>query len=275
MSPSFTLLSWNTAHRTGCLDKQAAFLAGRQADLVALQEVTVWTLKHWKQALPAMGLPYLLDSFQLVDNTGLLAGPRRYGEIIAGRWPLQALPSAAMPWPERPLSALIDSPWGPIELHTTHIPCGASHGMLKIETFEGIYNYLAHPADRPRILCGDLNAPQLERPDGQVVTWGQDVGPDGNARQAPGSNHWDRGERCVLEGLAAWDLADVFRAVNGPAAEAYSWYLWRKGRYIARRRFDHLFAGRSLGATACRYLQEARENRWSDHAAIEGVFELG
>ncbi len=57
MSHSFTLLSWNTAHRTGCLDGQTAFLAGRQPDLVALQEVTVWTLGHWQQALPAMGLP--------------------------------------------------------------------------------------------------------------------------------------------------------------------------------------------------------------------------
>jgi endonuclease/exonuclease/phosphatase family metal-dependent hydrolase len=58
------------------------------------------------------------------------------------------------------LSALIASLWGAIEVHTTHLPNGANHGWIKVETFEGIYQRLARPGDHPRILCGDLNTPQ-------------------------------------------------------------------------------------------------------------------
>jgi len=270
-----SLLSWNVAGRVRRLAEQIAFLAGQAPDLVALQEVRAHTVPDWRAGLRQAGLPYAVDSFALAADPTLLTGPRRYGELLAARWPLTPLAPGdfPVPWPERVLSALLASPWSEIEVHTTHIPCGASHGTLKIETLEGLYRRLARPAARPRILCGDLNTPQAETPAGQIATWGQDLAPDGAPLPPPpGWERWDHAERSVLAGLGAFDLPDIFRAVNGYGVADYSWFLWRKGRCIARRRFDHVFASPALHAVACGYIQAPREQGLSDHAPIVAQF---
>jgi Endonuclease/Exonuclease/phosphatase family len=118
-----------------------------------------------------MGLAYHTDSLSVAAEPELLLGPRRYGVLIASRWPLHPLPSADMPWPERLLSALIETPHGPVELHSAHVPPGASNGWRKIETLEGIYRRLACPSVAPRILCGDFNTPQEEMTDGRLISW--------------------------------------------------------------------------------------------------------
>jgi len=217
------------------------------------------------------------------DNPTLLVGPRQYGELIASRWPLRVLPSSAfaIPWTERVLSGIIESPWGVIELHATHIPNGANHGWIKIEMFEGIYERLACATEHPRILCGDLNTPQAELRSGEIVTWGQDILPDGRivlegtwrdpAGREDTSERWDRGERNVLAGLAAYDLADVYRAINAYAAPEFSWYWASQGRRVGRR-FDHVFASSSLNTRSCSYLHDVRERGLSDHAPIEVDF---
>ncbi|MFL5804039.1 MAG: endonuclease/exonuclease/phosphatase family protein, partial [Roseiflexaceae bacterium] len=181
-------------------------------------------------------------------------------------------------------SAMIDSPWGAIELHATHLPNGANHGWIKIETFEGIYARLACAADHPRILCGDLNTPQAELSSGEIVTWGQDMLPDGRivlegtwrdpAGREDTSERWDRGERNVLAGLAAYDLPDVYRAIHKYGVQEFSWYWVGRDRQVGRR-FDHVFASSSLGAKVCSYLHDFRERKLSDHAPIEAVFAPG
>ncbi len=270
-----SLISWNVASRVTRLAEQIAFLAGQAPDLVALQEVRAHTVPVWRAGLREAGLPYTVDSFALAADPTRLTGSRRYGELLAARWPLTPLDPGEfpVPWPERVLSAMLAGPWGEIEVHTAHIPCGASHGMLKVETIEGIYRRLARPAGCLRILCGDLNTPQAETPDGQIATWGQDLAPDGAPLPPPPAwERWDSAERSVLAGLAAFDLPDAFRAVNGYGVADYSWFLWRKGRCIARRRFDHIFAAPVLNAAMCRYIQVPREQGLSDHAPIAAHF---
>jgi len=84
-----------------------------------------------------------------------------------------------------------------------HIPPGAANGWIKIEMLEGLYAGLTHPSTIPRLLWGDFNTPQLERPMGEVVTWGQRINRQGVAvicqymRGGEGVC-WDRGERQVL-----------------------------------------------------------------------------
>jgi endonuclease/exonuclease/phosphatase family metal-dependent hydrolase len=225
----------------------------------------------------------VIDSFELAADSALLIGPRQYGELLASRWPLRALPPSAfpIPWPERVLSAIIDGPSGAIEIHIAHIPHGSSHGWIKIDTFEGIYTRLACTADHPRILCGDLNTPQAELSSGEFVTWGQDMLPDGRimlegtwrdpAGREDTSERWDRAERNVLAGLAAYDLSEVYRGLHGFAAQEFSWFWSGRGRRVGRR-FDHVFASASLRATECVYLHHFREQGLSDHAPIEVVF---
>jgi exodeoxyribonuclease-3 len=272
------LISWNVHGRVRSLAKQSEALHQRCPDVVALQEIRPTTVAHWREQLAQSGLPYSVDSFVLQNSSLGAMRRRQYGEILASRWPLSPLPPLAfpVPWPERVLSALLQSPWGTIEVHTTGIPPGVSNGWLKVEMFEGIYTRLACPTPLARILCGDLNTPQAESADGRVTTWGQDIMPDGRARIWKSRNkfgyidagtRWDAAERNVLTGLAQFDLADVFRTLHGYGVVECSWYWKAKGRCIGRR-FDHVFASRRLSPVRCVYLHALREMGLSDHSPI-------
>jgi exonuclease III len=104
------------------------------------------------------------------------------------------------------------------------------------------------------------------RGDGSAVLWRRWRGGTG-AR-------WDAGERSVLDGLARFDLADVFRTLHGYEREEYSWYAKRNGVFRGRR-FDHVFASASLEPISCTYLHALRESGLSDHSPIEAVFARG
>ena len=64
----------------------------------------------------------------------------------------------------------------------------------------------------------------------------------------------------------------MFRLLNGYDTNDFSWILPRKGRVIAKRRFDHIFVSKKLNPKQCHYLHSLRENELSDHSAIEGIF---
>lgn len=267
---SMRLISWNIAGRVKACRAQVEVLHRRLPDVVALQEVRESTVSRLRDGLSRIGLEYIEDSMGLVEQHG-----RRYSELVASRWPLRLLPPihSEKSFPERVLSVVLNSPWGQIELHTAHIVPGSSKGWKKIEMFESIFNHLAQESEIPRILCGDFNTPQEEKPDGAIVTWGQRKRPDGEIVVKRGYERWDAGERSILEGLAEFDLPDVFRAVNGYEVQEFSWCLKRKGQVIARRRFDHIFASSALNPVECQYLHQVREKGLSDHSAIEAVFE--
>jgi exodeoxyribonuclease III len=272
------LISWNVNGRIERLRDQVAALRERQPDIVALQEARSTTVPGLKAELHRIGLEHSVDSFSLAADRTVLTGHRQYGELMASRWSLSTLPPDAfrVPWTERVLSALVESPWGVIEIHTAHIPPGSTNGWKKIEMFEGIYERLACICDRSRILCGDFNTPQKEMPDGQIVTWGQDE-VDGKFVcwgfwRGDTGKRWDRGERDILHGLAKFDLPDMYRTLHGYGAEDFSWYWKGKERHIGRR-FDHVFASRDLNPVRCQYLHSLREAGLSEHSAIEVDFE--
>jgi exonuclease III len=282
--PLFRLISWNVAGRIGCLNEQITAIAENRPDVVALQEVTIKTVSRLIEGLESNGLIHSTDSYNLAADISILTGPRRYGQIIASRWPLTSMPPDLLriPWTERVLSAVIDSPWGPVEAHTTHIPPGVSNGWTKIEMLEGIYKRLACQCDLHRILCGDFNAPQEELEDGYTVTFGQEIMPDGSViadgrwtdpqGRSDTMERWDAGERGIIRGLSRFDLIDVFRSINGYGVQEYSWYWKGRGRKIGRR-FDHIFASRSLRPLNCRYIHDVRDEGLSDHSAIVAEFD--
>ena len=53
------IVSWNVARLSARLAEQAAALAGRDPDVVALQEITRRTLPLWRAALAALGLTHI------------------------------------------------------------------------------------------------------------------------------------------------------------------------------------------------------------------------
>jgi exodeoxyribonuclease III len=272
------LISWNVAGKVRAIADQLEALGQRQPDIVALQEVRMRGVPAFRAGLATIGLDHAVENVQLAARHR-----RRYGLLLASRWPLTELPATAVPQPERVLSAMVHSPWGSIELHTAHIPPGAAYGWIRIATLEGIFQRLALASACPRILCGDFNAPQAERHDGQIVTWAQDTRHDDELvlwetwRDVDGQEYdgerWDRAERNVLSGLAAYNLPDAYRQLYLRDGQDYrpdfSWC----GRGSTRR-YDHIFASSRLRAASCTYLHGFREAGLSDHAPVEAVFQL-
>jgi exonuclease III len=252
------LLSWNVAGRTGKLPEQAGVVGRQDADVVALQEVRKETAGRWREALEGDGLAHVVDSSEYLDG-------RRYFNLIASRWRCRSLPLSGAPYPERVLSVVTESPVGEIEVHNAHLPPGSRVGLIKVETFEAISYMLARPSSRHRILCGDFNTPMRETVEGEVVTAAE--------RHPESAARWDTAERSVLTGLAEYDLRDAFRQLHGYDRQDASWVFHTRRRRKSARRFDHVFASASLNAVHCDYHHEWRENKLSDHSAIEAVFD--
>ena len=74
---------------------------------------------------------------------------------------------------------------GPVEIHTVHVP-NAANGWVKVRTLQAIRAGLAAAPPAPRLLCGDLNIPRRELPDGEVISF---------ARDSRGRLRPDRGRR--------------------------------------------------------------------------------
>lgn len=103
------LVSWNINGRVAKASAQCDALASRQPDIVALQEVTTRTYPVLCSGLRSYGLPFITDSFGLAPSAAELTGPRRYGLLIASRFPIGAVPEVRfnVPWLERILAATI------------------------------------------------------------------------------------------------------------------------------------------------------------------------
>ncbi|MFN8150146.1 MAG: endonuclease/exonuclease/phosphatase family protein [Solirubrobacterales bacterium] len=263
---TISLLSWNVAGRVALHPEQAAAVARREPDVVCLQEVRASTAPRWRRALADAGLPHALDSSGVSDG-------RRLFSLTASRRPLHELAPIGAPQPERVLSALVDSPLGPLELHNAHVPPAdrATAGITKIETCEALLLALGRPDPRPgghRVLCGDLNTPRYESEDGSVV---ETFAPEHPAVEA----RWDRAERGLLLGLADGGedgLVDAFRAVHGYDRRDVSWVMHTRARRKHAHRLDHVLASTSLRVAGCDYIHGWREAGLSDHSAIEATF---
>lgn len=255
------LISWNVAGRVKKLTAQAESLTEHKLHVIASQGVTATTIPLWRRALEGDGYEVII-SFDLAGERETLKGGRKYGVLIASHWPIKALPPTDfdIPWPERVLSAVVNSSWGEIECHNAHLPAGVSHGLIKVETFEGIYERLCQNREHPRILCGDFNSPRAELANGTTIPFGTN------------NKRWSEAELSVITGLRKHDLGDVYRLMHGFEKQEMSWVMWNRGRKHGRR-FDHVFASRRLNAAACAYLHVLREQGLSDHAPIEARFE--
>jgi exonuclease III len=251
------LLSWNVAGRTALLDRQIAAVRRREPDVVCLQEVRPSTAPAWREALGEDGLAFAHDSGEFRDG-------RRLFNLTAARWRLRDQPPLGAPQPERVLSCVVELSGRELELHNAHIPPSPSNGLVKVETCEALHHHLARESGRHRVLCGDLNTPRSESTEGEVETFA--------LNHPEHAERWDAAERSILTGLAEWDLADVFRALNGWDRRDVSWVFHSRWRRKAAHRLDHVLASASLGAAYCDYVHEWREAGLSDHSAIEAEF---
>jgi exonuclease III len=245
------LLTWNVYGRVRRRPEQAAAVLASEADVIALQEVTPTTVAGWTQDLEEAGYHVLTTA----------AGPRpegrrRLGLILASRSPLSSASAVDAPWPERVLAARTAG----LRVYNVHSPVSESPGLAKVRTHEALHRHLARGRG-PRVLCGDLNTPRRETPEGEVMTFARTS--SGKLRPERGERH-DRAELALIQGLESYGWQDAFRSLHGYEARDRSW-LWPNG---GGYRLDHVIVSRGIEVRRCEYLHVWRERGLSDHSAL-------
>jgi exonuclease III len=254
------VITWNVARRSSRLAEQAAALAAREPDVVALQEITVRTLPLWRAVLARIGLPHVRASLDHADRP---LERRRTGVLVASRTALGE-PSAtlAVPWPETAVAAEAD---GAVEVHCLHVP-NAANGWIKPRTLQAIRAGLHAAPRRARVVCGDLNTPRRELETGEVISFARDS--RGRLRPERGAE-WDEAELGVVPGLRDLGYRDAYRSLHGYGSREPSWTWRRISGHGGGWRLDHLFTSAELEPVACAYHHSWRDEDLSDHSALE------
>jgi exonuclease III len=249
------LITWNVAGRVGRQPEQAAALAAVGADVVALQEVTARTLPLWRASLADAGF---VACHATLDDPPAATGRRVLGVLTATRRTSEPLPPPpGAPWPERVLCSAV----GDVEIVNLHSPIAPAPDHAKIRTHEAVAAYLAERPAGARILCGDLNTPRHELPDGDVLTFAHDSA--GRLRPERGER-WDRAERALVRDLRDRGWVDAFRMLHGYAEREASWtFAHDRGGW----RLDHVLA-LGLRPVAGAYAHDWRRAGLSDHSAL-------
>jgi exonuclease III len=222
---------------------------------VCLQEVTVKAAPLWQHAFGAIGLAHVAHPAAWSRDE---VRKRRLAVLVAAREPFEAAPVEGVPWPERALTVRFDDG---LELLNVHSPISPSPGLAKVRTHEAVHAHLASGAG-PRALCGDLNTPRREHPDGSVWTFARDR--YGRLREDRGER-WDAAETALVRGLEPYGFRDAFRDLHGFSAKEPSWE-WP--RYGGGYRLDHLVVSAEVEVAACRYAHDWRREGLSDHSAL-------
>ena len=187
------VITWNVNNRVGTLSQQVQELGQREPDVVALQDVNCNAASQYIEAFRRIGLPHVLHTLDRQPQ----AIPT--GVLLASRFPLSLLPDRPESvlwsqgcytpdreklqrhWGRRTLFARLCGPSGEIKLANVyitpanHYEPGANGGRqlypyLKLDLLSGVYQTLAAPTDRPRLLCGDFNTPQHQRESGEIIS---------------------------------------------------------------------------------------------------------
>jgi exodeoxyribonuclease III len=248
------LVTWNVAGRVTRQPEQAAVIAAVGADVVALQEVTARTLPLWRGALADAGFASCETA---LDDVGEVRGRRRLGVLTAAREPARRLPHPPdVPWPERVLCCRV----GDVEVVNVHSPISPSPELAKVRTHEALFAYLT-TAGGARIVCGDLNTPRRELPDGEVLTFAHDSA--GRLRPERGER-WHAAERALVRGLCDHGWIDAFRALHGYGERHASWtFAGNRGGW----RLDYVLV-HGLRPIASAYAHDWRIAGLSDHSAL-------
>lgn len=163
-----------------------------------------------------------------------------------------------MPWPERVLAAR--SLDGPLIVNV-HSPISPKPDLVKVRTHEAVHAFLT-ATDGPALVCGDLNTPRKEHPDGRVWTFARTQ--HGKLRPDRGER-WDTAELALIKGLEPHGFRDAFRELYGLEVRELSWEWPRWG---GGYRLDHLIVSAGVRVQSMEYLHEWRRAGLSDHSPL-------
>ena len=183
---------------------------------------------------------------------------RALGVLIATRDALARRPPPAdVPWPERILCCAVRG----VEVVNLHSPISPAPDLAKVRTHEAVAAYLLQTPASPRVLCGDLNTPRRELPDGEILTFAHDSA--GRLRPERGER-WNQAERALVHGLREHGWVDAFRALHGYGERQASWtFHGDRGGW----RLDHVLV-LGLQPIGAAYAHEWRRIGLSDHSAL-------
>jgi exonuclease III len=255
-----TLLCWNVAGRVKRQPEQAGLIAKLAPDLVCLQEIRPTTAHAWTSSLHAAGWPHVA-----LARSGAPAGDadRRLSVLTAARRPLTEIDiDQELPWPERVLATGTDG----LYLVNLHSPISPKPNLVKVRTHEAIHAHLAQRRG-PAALCGDLNTPRREHPDGRVWTFARTRA--GKLRPERGER-WDQAELALIKGLEPYGFRDAFRGLHGYERREPSW-VWQ--RWGGGYRLDHLIVSREVAVPRVEYLHDWRDAGLSDHSPLLATLE--
>jgi exonuclease III len=260
-TPELTLLSWNVAGRVARLSEQVERVASVGADVVCLQEVTPRTRPLWEGALREQGY----GGVAVAEAEPVAAGGRPLAVLTASREPADVVPVGGLPLPERVLAVRLAAG---TEVVNVHSPISRRPELAKVLTHEAVRDHLARPAGHRRLVCGDLNTPRKEHPDGRIWTFARDQW--GRLRPERGER-WDEAELSLLRGLEPHGFRDAFRARHGYERRELSWE-WP--RYAGGYRLDHLIVSPGFEVLTCEYAHDWRRAGLSDHSPLIGALAL-
>ena len=189
--------------------------------------------------------------------------------LLASRGPLIDVEHPlSVPWPETAVWAAAETSFGSVEIVCVHVP-NAANGTIKPQTLRAIRHDLAVAGIEARVVCGDLNTPRRELPNGEVLSFARDR--HGRLRPDRGRD-WDAAELGVVPGLQDLGYRDAYRAVHGYGRAEPSWTWQQIAGHDGGWRIDHIFASEHLEPTSCLYHHGWRERGLSDHSGLEADF---
>lgn len=235
------------------MGEQAEKVAEIQADVVCLQEISARNAPRWKELLSTAGLEHEIVA---LPPRGAVR-PRTLSVLTAARRELRELPIANIPWAERVLATHT----GELEIVNLHSPVSPSPQMAKVLTHGAVYAHLVRGSG-PRLVCGDLNTPRREHPDGTVWTFARTR--SGKLRSDRGEQ-WDRAELALTRGMEPFGFRDAFRELHGYEHREPSWEWPQTG---GGYRLDHLIVSAEIEVHEVSYLHEWRKEGLSDHSPL-------
>jgi len=269
------IVSWNVRHQglETRLAEVVSCLVDSGADVIALQEVATSLIDSTAGLLSNYGFISSIDSF--AHTLAGRWGRKPFGSMVLSKWP--AAPASGdwrrdSPFPESFARAVVESPGGPIDVLSVHVPNGASNGWKKVATFRTLAGELTEPSDIPQIVAGDFNEPKELLADGSIVTFSE-VEQGRNTEHRLWTDHdgetgdlheWEEAVQAVLGREPTHRLQDVHRLVHGCSSMPTTHPELGGGL----RWFDHILVSPELRVTKCGLYSEWREAGVSDHAAV-------
>lgn len=274
MGESLRLMSWNVQRPgPGRVDGVLAAILAREPDVLTLQEAN----DRLSERLAEQG--YVHQVYGRSDDypPGKRDHVTKHGALVASRQPLEA----DIDWtgeacyPSLFARALVESPIGPVDVVTAHIPNGSANGWRKAQHCQILGRVLRTAAPGTRVLTGDFNEPREFLPDGRVVSFGANrhesgaLRLDGEVRRhtddLDGPHTWWAWDRavCDLFNPGFHGLTHVIERAGDSMRPMPVTHQTRTGN----RFFDHAFVSRDL-EVRYEYLHELRGDEGSDHSAL-------